>query len=66
MATTLWREVEQGTEWELGQFTIIKESTRRKKCYRLEDYRQIINNFDNLRDAQEAAWQIGGFDGAGA
>jgi len=66
MATTLWCEVEQGTEWQLGQFKIIKESTRRKKCYRLEGNLQFINNFDNLRDAQEAAWQIGGFDGAGA
>jgi len=63
MATTLWCEVEQGTEWQLGQFKIIKKSN---KCYRLEGNLQFINNFDNLRDAQEAAWQVGGFDGAGA
>jgi len=55
---TLWCEVEQGTEWKLGQFTIIKKSN---KCYRLEGNLQFINNFGNLRDAQEAAWMLGGW-----
>jgi len=55
---TLWCEVEQGTEWKLGQFTIIKKSN---KCYRLEGNLQFINNFGNLRDAQEASCTLGGW-----